>query len=173
MSFLRPEAREALGRYSEAIIGAGLAAFGLYLFFDTHGVLHWMGIGAVLAGLSFLWSGLQSARLKRLRDGVGMVQVVEREIAYLSPYGGTSLSLDQISRISIRKDRNRPPAWILNAEGEVVEIPVNAHDGDTLFDTFCALPGFDSGQAVREMTAPGEATPDITVIWQRPNEKLH
>jgi apolipoprotein N-acyltransferase len=64
MSFLRPEARAALWRWREVLVGVGLMAIGLWWALTTIGLLHWLGYVLLVLAAAILAAGLQRARFR-------------------------------------------------------------------------------------------------------------
>ena len=86
---IRPEAQTLLARWSEALIGVGIALLGAYwAFFTGGGLLHWIGYGVIVLGAAVVFSGIQRARFHKGGGGPGVVQVVERRVSYFGPETG-------------------------------------------------------------------------------------
>ncbi len=165
MSFLRPEARAALSRWREAILGAIVTALGAWWFLTVPGLIHWAALGLAALGMVLTWTGVQRARFPDGRGGLGVVQVDERQIIYMAPVGGGFASLDSLSRVDIAPDRAGLPVWRFFAAEGVLQIPVNAEGTHALFEALTALPGINMEAAIRI----ARSRPDRpTVIWTRP-----
>ena len=164
MSFLRPEARAELARWREAAIGGAIAALGLYWFVTIPGILRWAALALAVLGAALGWAGVQRARFHRGRGGLGVVQVNERQITYLSPVGGGFASIDALIRVEIAPDRAGFPVWRFVSPGEVLTIPVNAERSEALFEALTALPGVNIEAAIRAAAS----RPDRPVeIWSK------
>jgi len=170
MSFIRPEARQRLMRWREAIASGAIALLGLYWFFSSFGLLKWLGAAVFLAGLVMVWTGAQRARFRGGHGGLGVVQVDERQIVYLAPVGGGFTSIDALVRVEIGPDRSGYPVWRLRAPGEVLTIPASAEGTDGLYDALSALPGVDFQAAIRATAAKSNET---VVIWQKQALRVH
>ncbi|MCI2399593.1 hypothetical protein [Aliiroseovarius subalbicans] len=169
MNFIRPEARENLMRWREALAGAAVALLGLWWALGSLGLLKWMGIALALMGAALLWSGIQRARFRGGHGGLGVVSVDERQITYLAPVGGGFASIDALVRVEIGPDMAGHPVWRFRSVGEVLSIPASAEGTDALFDALAALPGVDMQAAIRASTG----TPDaVVVIWQKTQPRL-
>lgn len=104
MSFIRPEARENLMRWREALAGAAVVALGLWWAVGSLGMIRWAGVVLVLLGAALTWSGVQRARFRGGCGGLGVVHVDERQITYLAPVGGGFASLDALVQVDIAPD---------------------------------------------------------------------
>lgn len=168
MSFVRPEARAAIARWREALAGAALAGLGLFWIIGPGGLLGWAGIVLLLAGGALIWIGVQRARFRGRGGGIGMVQVDERQITYFGPMSGGSVSLSELTRLTLDPS-GRPAHWMLAQPGEPpLAIPVNAEGADQLFDAFAALPGLRTEYMLQNLREGG-AHP--VVIWERQSER--
>ncbi len=169
MSFIRPEARENLFRWREAIVGGGIALAGLYWTLTTIGFLRWLAIALLGVGLVIAWSGIQRARFRGGHGGLGVVQVDERQISYLAPVGGGFASIDALTRVEIGPDRAGFPVWRFSSPGEVLTIPISAEGTDALFDVLTALNGVNMQAAIRATTSKPDAP---VVIWSKAQLKI-
>ncbi|MCK8483227.1 hypothetical protein MUY21_04180 [Aliiroseovarius sp. S2029] len=170
MSFVRPEAGEALARYREAMVGVAVILLGLWWAIGSLGLIKWIGLTVVAFGIAILWSGLRHARIRAGHGGVGVVQVDERQITYLAPVGGGFASLDDVGRIEIATDRAGLAVWRFRTGNEILFIPVRAEGAEALFDALTALSGANIDAAIRAANQPPN---DTVVIWQRGVAKLH
>ena len=168
--FLRPEARATLWRWREVIAGLALLAFGLWWVATGLSVLRWLAVPVIAAGAAIVWTGLQRLRFRRGGGGAGVVQIVERRIAYWGPLTGGMIDLDDLARLSLDPG-GRPLHWVLTPHtGAVLQIPVDAEGADALFDTFAALPGLQTERMLDLMADP----PDHPVtLWQADRRRLH
>lgn len=167
MSFIRPNAQDALKRWREALIGAAVMLVGLYWMFGVSpGLLTYIGYLALFLGAVLFFAGLQRGRARIGGGGPGVVQIVERRIGYFGPLDGGMVDLEAIT--SIRLDPTQHPRhWIIAQDtGPALHIPVNAEGADMLFDTFASLPGLSPGRITATLNDDG-ATP--IVLWRRPD----
>ena len=160
---LRPEARAALLRWR----GLGLAVVPLVLGFwwglTSFGILRWLGWTLVIVGLALGWTAVQRLRFQRGSDGPGVVEIRERQVAYLGPLSGGVVNLDDLSEL--RLDPTSDPAhWLLLSPGQTVAIPVTALGAEALFDLFATLPGIRTGPMLSHLSRLPEAP---QIIWQR------
>nr|WP_092810786.1 hypothetical protein [Roseivivax marinus] len=161
MDVIRPEVRALLGRWAEALVGAGVVALGVLWASGSGG---WLGWAVVLAGLALTFAGVQRGRFRTGGGGPGIVDVTEGRIAYFGPLSGGVTDLDSIRALSLDAT-GRPAHWHLDREGDAaLFIPVTAQGADALFDAFAALPGLDTERMLRALRRPGTG---VTVIWRR------
>ncbi|WGW04016.1 hypothetical protein [Tropicibacter oceani] len=161
---IRPEAAATLGRFREALTGAGVLLLGLYwAFFTGGGLLHWIGYGVMTLGIVLIVTGLQRARFRRGDGGPGIVQVIEGRITYFGPLSGGVADIDALSALTLDPTA-RPAHWRLDQPGlPPLHIPVNAEGSEALFDAFAHLPGIRTEFMLRELERKG-AHP--VVIWR-------
>lgn len=165
MSFIRPEARENLMRWREALVGAAVVLLGLYWLVTSFGLLRWASLAVIAVGLAATWSGVQRARFRGGHGGLGVVQVDERQITYLAPIGGGFASLDALTLVEIGPDRASLPVWRFRSGGDVLTIPASAEGTAALFEALTALPGVDIEAAIRA----SQGRPDKpVVVWRKP-----
>ncbi len=169
MGFIRPEAQARLLRWREAIAGAVVVALGLYWLGTSFGLLRWLAVVVVLVGAVLVWSGAQRARFRGGHGGTGIVEVDERQIAYLAPVGGGFISIDSLTRVEIGPDRAGLPVWRFRAGMELLTIPASAEGTDALYEALAALPGVNFQAAIRATAGRPGAT---VVIWQKPDRRL-
>lgn len=170
MSFVRPELQEQLFRWRQAVIGVGVLTLGALLFFSTFGITQWVSVVIALGGAGLLWDGVRRARFPSDHGGLGVVEIRERQIIYLSPVGGGTISIEDLVRIEIDTadlGTGLPDLfWIFrDSAGNHLTIPGNAEGTEALFDALTALRGvnFDAlahiGDSARRSTV---------VVWQKP-----
>lgn len=175
MSLLRSEAKAALWRWREAIIGLAVAALGLHWVVNLWGILNWMGYPVLLIGIALVVMGVQRGRFRTGGEAPGVVQIDEGRISYFGPLSGGIADLSDLSALAIDPG-SRPPHWVLTRRGEPdLHIPLGASGADALFDAFAALPGIRTEHMLRQMQAGGT---DRIVIWHRadmprPPVRLH
>lgn len=161
---IRDDAKAALNRWRDALIGAGLILLGLYWgFFTGGGLLHWIGYVVVLGGAVMVYTGIQRGRFHRDETAPGIVQVVERRISYFGPLSGGIVDLEALEALSLDPTA-RPPHWLLQAPGQpALAIPLGSKGADQLFDAFATLPGIRTEHMLHQMQA-GARQP--VVIWR-------
>jgi len=164
MSFFRPEARAALWRWRETLVGSGVGLWGLWWIMGPGRLLTIPGAACVVAGLALIWLGVQRARFRGSGDGPGVVQVDEGQINYFGPLTGGAVALHELERLSLDAS-GHPAHWRLDQPGQpALLIPVDAAGSDALFDAFAALPGIRTERMLAELQS---AHPQAVVIWER------
>ncbi len=169
MSFVRPEAREAVTRWRDVILGVGVLLLGLY-WASGFGVLRWVGIAVSIAGALLIYTGLQRLRFDAGKGGVGIVTVDEGQITYFGPLSGGAVSVKDMTSLTL-DPTSTPPVWTMRQPGQAeLMIPVNAEGADGLFDAFATLPGIKTEYMLAQLRAQA-AHP--VVIWQKQVPRLH
>ena len=173
MNFIRPEVREALWRWREVIVCSLLVLYGVRMIgigLERESVTQTFVGGAIAALFAVLlfWAVLRAKMFKPVK-AVGVVEVKEREVGYLTPEGGAFVSLDDLVKLEIVTNDRGPMEddvfWILTHRGgDPVAIPASAKGSDLLFDAFAALPKVDFEQAVRAMGSTENAR---FLIWEK------
>ncbi|MCP4818871.1 MAG: hypothetical protein GY883_06770 [Shimia sp.] len=168
MSFIRPEARAAIAKWREVLIGLGVLCLGLW-WASGGGLLRWIGFAVLIAGAALIVSGIQRARFRRGTGGPGVVQVDEGEVAYFGPLNGGSVAVRALSRL-VLDGRSSPAVWALYQPGrQPLHIPVTAEGGEALFDAFSSLPGLKTEQMLAKLTDP---KPEPVLIWAKDDRRL-
>lgn len=149
---IRPGAMAALRRWREALIGAAVAGFGLWVGLVSYGYVTWIGGALVLLGLALVVTGIQRGRFRTGAGGVGVVRVTEGQIGYFGPFTGGAVALSEIRRLALDVGPGTAPAWRLSQHGQPdLLIPLDAEGADALFDIFAALPGIRTTRLVAEV----------------------
>ncbi len=165
MNLIRPEAAQGLKRWRGVIAAGAVLALGLWWGLTSLGLIKWIGWTLTLGGAALLWAAAQRARFVGGHGGLGVVEIDERQIAYLAPVGGGIISLDALTHVAIAPDRAGLPVWRFTAGGESLRVPTSAEGTEALFDALTALPGVDIEAAIRaSRTRPDKPV----VIWKRP-----
>jgi hypothetical protein len=163
MSFIRPEARAAIWRWREIIIGIAVTTLGLSWVLGPGGLIGWVGWIVIAAGLALIMVGMQRARFRSGSGGPGVVQVDEGQIVYFGPLTGGAVAISDLSRLCLDPTL-KPAHWVLEQPGQPsLSIPVNAAGAETLFDVFATLPGLRT-EAMLVALSSKAAHP--VVIWQ-------
>lgn len=160
---IRPEVLDALRRWREVLIGAGVIALGLYWVFVSGGLLRWVGIAVGLIGAALVFSGIQRMRFGAGGGGAGFVQVIEGRVTYFGPLTGGVADLDSLTELSIDHGA-RPSHWLLRQPGQQpLAIPVDAEGAEALFDIFAALPGMRTEYLLRQLHSDADHK---VVVWR-------
>lgn len=174
MSFVRPEAQEALRQYG---IPAVLAVVGAALIWKGWGMFAggaWGGLVLIAIG-TFACLALFGAVERAIagwrgrKGGPGMVVIEEGRISYFGPQGGAILALDGLVGVDIVTTSEGPYGddvfWVLTDEtGQMASIPNGAQDSEKLLDTLGSLEGFSHMAVVSAMGSTREARFEI---WRR------
>lgn len=164
MTFFRAEAKAALWRWREVILGGATALLGLWWVFGPGGLLIVPGWALILAGGALIWLGVQRARFRGSDGGAGAVQVDEGQVSYFGPLTGGIVSLREMERLTLERAMF-PAHWRLEQRGQPpLLIPVNAKGAEALFDAFATLPGLRTERMLQELHATRH---QAVVIWQR------
>ena len=170
MSFVRPEAKEAIWRWREVLVALGVLVLGAYWAFGTGELLHWLGYVVLAAGGVLLLTGLQRGRFRGSRGGPGVVHVDEGAVAYFGPLTGGAVALREMTMLTL-DPTGKPPHWVLSQPGQGdLHIPLNAEGAETLFDAFASLPGIRTERMLAEMKRQADQP---VVIWQKRTPRLH
>ena len=172
---IRPEAKERLYQWREAVMGLGLIVLGLYWALSFYGILQWIGLILIPCGVTLIYIGVQRARFRQNADGPGIVAVVEGQISYFGPDTGGVIDIEDISRISLKSIAGQNGWWLEQAAQPSLFVPVNARGAEALFDVFTMLPNLNIDHMVHKLSQK-----DIheILIWQKdsylePNRYLH
>jgi len=164
MSFIRPEAQDAMIRWRESLIGGALIAVGVFWITGPGGLLGLVGWVVALAGLALAVVGFQRARFRMQGQGPGVVQIDEGQITYFGPLSGGAIATAELDRLTLDPTA-KPAHWVLSQVGQPpISIPVNAEGADALFDVFSALPGLRTERMLAELH---NSTAHPVVIWER------
>ncbi len=172
MSFVRPEARAAMLRWREVLVGLVVLLLGVWMA-SGFGVLRWVGYGVFLIGALVVFTGVQRARFRTGKGGPGVVQVDEGEVMYYGPWWGGSVALRDVSRIELAGGGDKA-VWRLHQPGQAaLVIPTNAEGAEALFDAFATLPGMRTGAMLHALNSRAEAGDHPVVIWSSGAARLH
>lgn len=164
MSFIRPEARAAIWRWREVLVGVVALCVGLWWIAGPGRLMGWLGGAAVLAGVAMIWTGLPLGRFRGASGGLGHVEVIEGRITYFGPLTGGAADRGDITEIRLFRAA-KPAHWQIISGSETLSIPVNASGTDALFDAFVALPGLESMALVDALNSPSRAP--YEQVWRR------
>ncbi len=165
MSFIRPEVRQSLWRWREAIVGAAVTLFGVWMAIGGRGLLVIIGAATMVLGIGLLVAGWQRARFRIGPGGAGVVRVTEGQVTYYGPYTGGAMAVASITEVVLNPMPRSGPVWELRAPGvDPIRIPANAEGSEALFDVFGSLPGLQTEAMLAALNAPGKIP---QVIWMR------
>ena len=176
MSLIRPEAREALWRWREVLVGALITALGANWAFTGFGLLKWLGWLVLGLGFVLLAAGLQRARVRPRSGGIGLVELDEAQLSYFvpathGPGAGVMVPLELVRKIEIETAPGGVMVWVFtDAEGRRAYIPASAPGAERLLDALSHFPGARYQKVVEASAARGK---NSFVIWQRETRRLH
>ncbi len=157
MSPIRPELQAMLVKWREpiALVGAGL--LGLWIATRTGTAITIVGLALVLTAAALLVPAIRRVRLASGEDGAGVVEINERQLAYLSAGGGGLLSMDLLTEVRLAGGM-----WHLSdSEGNRLQIPTDARNAHDLLEEILLLPGLDAARTVRALRAREDV-----ILWQ-------
>ncbi len=171
MSFIRPQAQAAIWRWREVLAASAVIVLGIYWSFGLNGgVLHWLGFVVLGIGVIAMFAGLQRARFRGHRGGIGVVSIDEGQVSYFGPLSGGAIAMREMTKLELDPTMD-PPHWCLTQIGaQTLYIPVDAEGADALFDAFSTLPGIKTESMLATMRG-GAFHP--VVIWQKNPPRLH
>lgn len=151
-------------RWREALVGGGLALFGLWLVLGPGFLLAILGYALMLTGALLAWIGVQRGRFRTGSGGAGAVQIVEGQVTYFGPLTGGAIALGEIDQL-VLNGKMYPAHWQIAQDGkQPLLIPVNAAGADALFDAYARLPGFPTEHMLAVLR---ESPPQEVLIWER------
>lgn len=159
---IRPEVAASLRKWSEVLLGLGVASVGLWAL-QAHGSFY-KGIAAliIVTGLALAVIGWRRMRFRRNGDGPGIVQVLEGQISFFGPETGGFIGQRDIVEVHLLQSGS---TWrLIDASGNDLSIPLSAGGTQALYDVFASLPGIDMPTLLAAMDAPG---PD-RCLWVHP-----
>ncbi|WP_050528170.1 hypothetical protein [Pseudorhodobacter aquimaris] len=175
MSFIRPDARQALCRWREVAAAAGVTAFGLWLMLLGGFLLLPLGGVFAVLGLGFGLLAYRRMRFAQSGDAPGVVELEEGQISYFGPTFGGAVALRELVEIRLLTQQGRRMWRLRQQDSQTLLIPVEASGAERLFDAFAGLPGMDSGALVAALAPQaagrGQAitlATDSRVIWKHP-----
>ncbi|MFN3973107.1 MAG: hypothetical protein ACK4L4_17365 [Gemmobacter sp.] len=175
MTLIRPEVAAALTRWREVIAAGGVAMLGLWIAAQGGLILMPAGLALVLVAGAWAVTALRRMRFGQDVTAPGIVEVNEGQIAYLGPAFGGYAALEEVVEIRLVTMRGRRLWRLMQADGQVLLIPVDATGAAALFDAFAALPGIDMGEVIAALEGEGPAAqgaglalgPQVRVVWRR------
>jgi hypothetical protein len=168
--FFRPEAMALVMRWREALIAVGVGALGLWIAVRPGPIVSGFGYALVAFGAILLFLALRRIRFARkgAGEGPGVVTLDEGRIAYLGPYYGGTLAVQDLTRLALRRGDDGGVFWVLAYPDGVLVIPANAVGADVLFDAFTTLPGLNMEFLLRTLNATSPGTVTLWSTQDRP-----
>ncbi|PIB26141.1 hypothetical protein BFP76_14390 [Amylibacter kogurei] len=169
MNFIRPELKELLMQWREVILLVAIVLISAVFFLTGTGLIRIITIGLIVIGAGFLYPAIRQARTAASKQSVGVVEITERRIRYLSPDMGAEISANDLTSVEIEsRDVNTPledVSWIFrDKHGYTMRIPSGAEGARGLLDAISSLPGADLDAVVRAMGYPQKA---LFTIWKK------
>lgn len=171
MQIIRPEVREAIWRFRDAIIGIAISMLGLYWAINGVGFMVILGTSMALAGALLVFAGIQRGRFRGGTGGKGVVHVLEGQVTYYGPIEGGSVVISDLDRVELDPSAKPAAEWILHDPSTTpLRIPTDAEGADSLFDVFAGLDGIQT----ENMLAMLQKKPDQqVVVWSAQPKTLH
>ena len=171
MSFIRPEIKQQLWRWREALVGALLALFGVFWAIGQQGILAAVGTSLAIVGALIIFAGIQRTRFRVGAGGPGVVHVDERMVTYYGPLDGGSVSIDALEAVELEPKSKPAAEWVLTEVGrQPLHIPTNAANAELLFDVFASLEGIRTENMLSKLRANPN---DRVTIWSHEQRRLH
>lgn len=172
MSFVRPEAKRAIQRYSEVIWASLALLIGLW-FVTLGGILFGLlSLPIFATAVALGLSGIRRARFQSRQSSApkseGVVDLVEQELTFFNSGEGAKVALSDVTRIEIRTcapvDGGEDMFWVISQKrAPRVEIPASAVGGDEVFDALVAFPGADYEKVIKASQFKGAMR---FLIWE-------
>jgi hypothetical protein len=164
MPLIRPDARAALLRWREVLIGGAALAIGLWLAIGGAGLPVLFGLALLSLGAFLIVTGLRRARFRTGAEGPGLVRVDEGRILYMGPLSGGMVALDDLTEIAFQRDAAGGTWRLTPVQATPLEIPEGAQGAEALLDALAPLPGLDTGAMVR---AVQDRRTGLITVWRR------
>jgi len=169
--FIRPELRDGIMQWREALGGLVLLALGLWWALTGGGPLALVGWLLILGGAALALTGAQRARFRTGQGGPGVVAVDERQLSYFGPLEGRVMDVENLRLLELEPDARPSPHWVLtDITGARLHIPTTAEGAEALFDVFATLPGIRTEAMLARL---GRAPDQRVTIWERVPDRLH
>ncbi|WP_166418459.1 hypothetical protein [Cochlodiniinecator piscidefendens] len=164
MSFIRPELRDAMWRWRESVQGGGVIALGVWVFLSSRGWVVWLGLLLIILGCALVSAGIIRGRLRSFRNGPGVIEVVERQLTYFSPIGGSAVSLDDVTKIELQGS-GVSIFWCFHVPGQApLRIPATAQGAEQLLDALASFSGVNYDNIVK---ASQTSDHHLFLIWKK------
>ena len=166
MSFVRPQAADAIRRWAEPIAAAALVVLTGGFAISWTGGLGWIALAAAALALFWLRAAVLGALAARPVTGAGLGVLREGEIGYMGPLSGGFVDFDDLVRVEIYVVASgHDPVWrLVGPDGAALSIPATAEGAGHLPEALTVLPGFSDLAAVGALQRD---RPGRHVIWER------
>ena len=165
-NLIRPEAKAALLRHQQTIMGGAIVALGLWLASLSFGIVLWFAYAVTLVGFVVAIDGLRRARFSKAAsgDGPGIVEIDERRISWMSAHFGGAVDMDLLKMVEVQVTAGAKALWIFTqTDGQRLAVPSAAQGAEKLIDALAALKGFDFATALKALEAKKEQR---FVLWR-------
>lgn len=172
MSFVRPEVRAAISRYSEVLWAIVALAAALWLLSLGGIFFSLLSLPFFAVAVAFGLYGSRRARFRSRQSSApkaeGVVDLVEQELTFFTSGEGAKVALSEVSRIEIRtcdsSEGQEDMYWVISQKyAQQVEIPASAVGGDEVFDALVAFPGADYEKVIKASQYKGA---NRFLIWE-------
>ena len=166
MNLLREEVKLWLYKWKEPLIMGVITLFGLKLTLDALSnyniILLAIGSAIVVIGICVFIASYMRISFSKFPNGVGVVEVKEKQIIYFDPSGGLAFSSDSIVSITLNACNRTGLIWRITTEdGSIIKIPLNAMGNEKLYDAFMTLPKIDQAQLISSVKKSGRYPKNI------------
>ena len=170
MSLVRPEAISYFQNHRGFILSALITLSGVYIIMSSFGATKIVGVVFLLIGVLVGHDAYRRLKFPDGQGGLGVLEIEERRVSYLSEGLEKSISIDSLDQIELHRNLKGRVTWVFYGPDGILSVPGDAEGTDALFDALVALPGINYSQAEAAMQGKD---PDIFLIWQRDRAKLH
>ncbi|MFV2038163.1 MAG: hypothetical protein ACC646_11305 [Paracoccaceae bacterium] len=171
MNFIRPELKQTIWRFRDALFGAAVVVIGLYWANNSFGFMVIVGFALIGAGVLMIFAGVQRARFRSGAGGSGVVSVIEGQVTYFGPYWGGTVEIDKLVKVELDATIRFASVWVLHDQSSgALRIPTNAEGAEALFDVFANLDGIQTERMLAALENDHSAP---VSIWQARARRLH
>ena len=168
---IRPELRAQIWSLREVILAAVFVALCLWWASASFGFMRWVGYGGAAVFVILAFAALQRARFASKGQGIGVVEVDEGVVSYLTAYTGGQIEIEAMTAVLLLPAAKGEAHWQLEAPGQIpLTIPLNAVDAEKLFDVFVSLDGIETEKMLKQIK---ESPKSPVVIWRKRTLALH
>ncbi|MFQ6551247.1 hypothetical protein AAD018_002760 [Aestuariibius insulae] len=157
MTPIRPELQATIVKWREPIALTVACLLGLWIATRSGTAITIVGLALIVTAAALLIPAIRRVRLASDEDGAGVVEINERQLAYLSADGGGLLSMDLLTEVRLAQGR-----WHLtDSEGNRLDIPTDTRNAHDLLEEILLLPGLDAARTVRALRSHEDV-----ILWQ-------